>query len=85
MQGRGLDDLPDEQRVVAAECLARSLEPAELMRAFRVTMDALLEEVRRTDLGLASKLEPSLRLLVTSSAYDKWNTESPTGQLSQSR
>ncbi len=85
MQGRGLDDLLDEQRVVAAECLARSLEPAELTRAFRVTMDVLLEEVRRTDPGLASKLEPSLRLLVTSSAYDKWNTESPTGQLSQSR
>ena len=41
VQGRGLDDLPEEQKVRAAESLARSLEPAELNRAFRVTMGAL--------------------------------------------
>ncbi len=70
MQGRVLDDLPDEQRVLAAECLARSLEPGELTRAFQVTTDALLEEVRRADLGLASKLEQPLRLLVSSLACD---------------
>ena len=54
-QGRGLDDLPEEQQERAAESLARSLEPAELQRAFRITMDALLEELRSADSELAAK------------------------------
>lgn len=39
VQGRGLDDLPPLQKAQAAQSLARSLEPAELNRAFRVTTD----------------------------------------------
>jgi hypothetical protein len=65
VQGRGLDDLPQEQRVRAAECLARSLEPGELERAFEATVNALLEEVRCADLGLAAKLERPLSLMVS--------------------
>jgi len=60
VQGRGLDDLPEQERARAAECLARSLEPGELKRAFRLTVDALLEEVRNADSDLATKLEHPL-------------------------
>jgi hypothetical protein len=64
VQGRGLDDLPEQQRARAAECLARSLESVELKRAFRLTVDTLLEEVRNTDSGLATKLEHPLNQTV---------------------
>ena len=66
VQGRGLDDLPEEQKARAAECLARSLEPAELNRAFRVTMDVLLEELRCADSDLAAKLKGPLNTIVNS-------------------
>lgn len=64
VQGRGLDDLPEQQKTQALESLALSLEPAELTRAFRVIVDTLLEEVRFSDLGLAERLEPPLNRLV---------------------
>ena len=64
-QGRGLDDLSEEQKARAAGCLARSLDPFELKRAFRLTVDALLEEVRCTDPGLATKLESTLNSIVS--------------------
>ncbi|MGA7907740.1 MAG: hypothetical protein WCA16_10070 [Candidatus Sulfotelmatobacter sp.] len=64
VQGRGLDDLTEEQKARAAECLARSLEPVELKRAFRLTVSALLEEVRSVDSGLATKLEGTLNSMV---------------------
>ena len=50
VQGRGLDDLPAEQ--------------IELKRAFRVTVDTLLEETRCADPGLATRLERPLSLMV---------------------
>lgn len=64
VQGRGLDDLSEEQKARAAECLAHSLEPPEMKRAFRVTVNALLEEVRYADSGLATKLEGTLNTVV---------------------
>jgi hypothetical protein len=64
VQGRGLDDLTEKQKQRAAECLARSLEPNELKRAFRLTVDALLDEVRYADSGLATKLEGTLNNIV---------------------
>ena len=66
VQGRGFDDLPDEQKARAKKSLARSLEPAELNRAFRVTMDTLLEELRCADSDLAAKLEGPLNTIVNS-------------------
>jgi predicted nucleotidyltransferase len=56
IQGRGLDDLPEELRVQASECLAQSLGPFALKRAFRRTMDILLGEIRYVDPVLAEKL-----------------------------
>ena len=66
VQGRGLDDLPQEQKARAAESLARSLEPAELMRSFRVTMGVLLEELRCADSDLAAKLKGPFNTIVNS-------------------
>jgi hypothetical protein len=66
VQGRGVDDLLEEQKARAAESLARSLEPAELNRAFRVTMGALLEELRYSDSDLAARLEAALNTIVNS-------------------
>lgn len=70
IQGRGLDDLPEQQRARAAECLARSLESVELKRAFRVSADILLEEVYCADSGLAKKLEGPLNRMVKTVAFD---------------
>jgi hypothetical protein len=70
VQGRGLDDLPEQQRARAAECLARSLEPDELKRAFRLTVDTLLGEVRYFDPGLATKLQGPLNSTVNCLAFD---------------
>jgi hypothetical protein len=64
VQGRGIDELTEEQKARAAGCLARSLEPVELKRAFRLTADALFEEVRWVDSGLATKLEGPLNSMV---------------------
>jgi hypothetical protein len=44
-QGRGFDDLPEELRVRTAECLAQSLAPVALARAFRATTNILLVKV----------------------------------------
>ena len=61
VQGRGLDELAEPEKTRAAECLARSLEPVELKRAFRLTVDALLQEVRYVDPNFAARLEGTLK------------------------
>ena len=64
VQGRGLDDLPEELQAQAAGCLPHSLEPAELKRAFRATTDILLDEIRYADATLAAKLTAPLNIVV---------------------
>jgi hypothetical protein len=56
VQGRGLDDLPEELRARAAASLAASIEPAELKRAFRMITKFLLEEAEYVDADLAARL-----------------------------
>jgi hypothetical protein len=63
-QGRGLDDLPESEQDTAATCIPRSLEPSELKRAFRIAMQALLEEVRQVDDEVAIKLSGPLNEIV---------------------
>jgi len=70
VQGRGLDDLPEGERVRAAECRAGSLETEELKRAFRITAEALLEELGSTDPALAAKLTRPLKLMVLCLTFD---------------
>ena len=64
-----LDDLLQEQKKQAAECLAHSLEPVELTRAFQMTIHSLLVELRSTDPELATKPESPLRLMVKSLSF----------------
>ncbi|HEX6443643.1 MAG TPA: nucleotidyltransferase domain-containing protein [Streptosporangiales bacterium] len=62
-QGRGIDQVPDEVTAPVADTLVSSLEPAELRRAFRAAVDALLAEARLVDPGLAARLHDPLREL----------------------
>jgi predicted nucleotidyltransferase len=63
VHGRGTDGLPPEDTAAAAGALVRSLDAAELRRAFRVVTGALLAEVERSDAGLAGRLAAPLREL----------------------
>lgn len=69
-QGRGLDDLTEEQKLRAADCRACSLEPVELQRAFRATTDVFLDELRCADAELAARLEDPLNIIANCSAPD---------------
>ena len=53
---RGFDRLPDDVTAPLEQGLVRSFEPRELRRALSVVADALLQEVRETDPGLAHRL-----------------------------
>ena len=59
-EGRGFDDLADDQRSGFAECYPSSLGPEELHRAFQRTMSALLIETRLRDSDLAERIGPTL-------------------------
>jgi hypothetical protein len=62
-QGRGMDRLPAEVTGPLAGALVRGLDVAELGRAFRVAMEALLAEIGRVDAALASRLGATVREL----------------------
>jgi hypothetical protein len=62
-EGRGIDGLPPEATAAAAAGLVRSLEAAELRRAFGAVTDALLAEVERADADLANRLRGPLKEL----------------------
>lgn len=64
-QGRGLHLLPAATTAGVEPTLVRSLEPAELVRAFRASLDVLLAEVALVDADLAVRLAPPLRALTT--------------------
>jgi hypothetical protein len=65
-QGRGMDDLPAESTAPIAAALVRSLDPAELSRAFTAACEALLTEVEHVDPEHAARLAPSVRDLAAS-------------------
>jgi hypothetical protein len=55
-QGRGLDDLPASERETATKCVPRSLDPAELKRAFQKTTEVLVREVGPVDNELKGRI-----------------------------
>jgi hypothetical protein len=59
-EGRGFDDLSEDQRSRFAECYPSSLNPEELQRAFQRTMTALLNEIRLRDRDLSEKIRTTL-------------------------
>jgi hypothetical protein len=62
-QGRGLHLLPPALSATVEPTLVRSLEPAELQRAFRASVDVLLTEIEYADAELAVRLAGPLRAL----------------------
>ncbi len=64
-QGRGVDQVPVEVTLPLQGALVRGLDRAELSRAFVVASDAVLEESRHVDVGLAQRLSGPLKMLST--------------------
>lgn len=62
-QGRGMDDVPPEAAAPLMAALVRSLDLAELSRAFTAACTALLTEIEYVDPEHAARLAPSLREL----------------------
>jgi hypothetical protein len=65
VHGRGIDSLPPEVTAAVAGGLVRSLDPAELRRAFAVVTDALIVEIDRVDADLANRLAAPLKALTS--------------------
>ena len=63
VEGRGIDRLPPETTAAVAAGLVRSLDAAELRRAFGAVTAALIAEVGRADAALADRLAAPLREL----------------------
>lgn len=59
-EGRGFDDLADDETSGFAECYPSSFNADELHRALQRTMTALLIEIRLRDSDLAEKIGPTL-------------------------
>jgi hypothetical protein len=66
VEGRGIDRLPPGATAAVAGALVRSLDAAELGRAFGIVSEALIAEAERVDAGLANRLAAPLRELVGS-------------------
>ncbi|TDD15521.1 nucleotidyltransferase domain-containing protein [Kribbella turkmenica] len=64
-QGRGLHLLPSATTAPVEATLVRSLEGAELHRAFRASVDVLLTEIAYVDAELAVRLDRPLRELAS--------------------
>jgi hypothetical protein len=59
-EGRGFDDLAEDERGRFAECYPLSLDTDELHRVLQRTMNALLIEIRFRDSDLAERIGPTL-------------------------
>jgi hypothetical protein len=72
--GRGFDDLPADALAAFAGALARSLDPAELLRALEVAITGLLREAAQAPeiADMAAQVEPELRELTSA-----WTSELP--------
>lgn len=59
--GRGFDALPGEITAALGGALVLRIEPAEVNRAMEAAVNAYLDETRRTDEALASRLRETLK------------------------
>ena len=69
VQGRGLDDLPQDCRLRAANCFPQSLDIAEIGRAFEQTAAELLSEIEIADPELAARLRHPLMEIAEQTAW----------------
>ena len=65
MQGRGMDMLPPEVTAPITAALVRSLDGAELRRAFASACELLLVEIASVDVELARRLAAPMRELAS--------------------
>ena len=65
-EGRGMDQLPAAVTDPLRGAIVTRLDPQEIVRAFGVAVDCLLDEARHTDAPLAGRLQPVLRDLLES-------------------
>ena len=65
-EGRGVDQLPEAVTRPLRGAFVTGLDAGEIVRAFAVGMNCLLDEVRQNDASLAARLEPALRDLLES-------------------
>jgi len=65
VHGRGLDSLPPEATASVAGSLVRSLDAAELRRAFAAVTKAFIAEIEKADPELAKRLADPVRELVS--------------------
>jgi hypothetical protein len=66
-KARSVDALPPEVTEPLTDALVRSLDEAELRRAFTAAVHALLAEARRlddTDTALAERIQPPLEAML---------------------
>jgi hypothetical protein len=63
VQGRGMDSLPPDVTAPMATALVRSLDAAELRRAFASACELLLAEIAAFDADLAARLSAPIREL----------------------
>lgn len=68
VHGRGIDQLPSAVTAAFEGSLVRTLDVAELSRAFRVAVQGLLAEIRIADEPLAARLDKALTCLAESRA-----------------
>ena len=69
VQGRGIDELPASSTEPVAAGLVRSLDAAELRRAFAATAAAFADEAARHDPELAARLVDPLHELVATAGH----------------
>jgi hypothetical protein len=60
VEGRGMDQLPEQVTDPLKEALVTRLDAHEIVRAFEVLMDRLLVEAYQADASVAAQLEPAL-------------------------
>jgi hypothetical protein len=65
-EGRGMDRLPETVIDPLRGAIVARVEAEEIVRAFGITVDCLLDEARQSDAALAERLEPALRDLLES-------------------
>jgi predicted nucleotidyltransferase len=65
VQGRGIDRLPPDATAALRTALVRSLDLAELLRAFGVVSEALIDEIQHVEAPLASRLAALVRELAS--------------------
>ncbi|HEY2956465.1 MAG TPA: nucleotidyltransferase domain-containing protein [Candidatus Eisenbacteria bacterium] len=59
-EGRGIDQLPPQVTGPLGEALVRSLDPGDVLRAFRAATRGLLHEIHGVSPELEKRLEPAL-------------------------